>query len=229
MYDGHYTRHLGNDGGVVLEWKGKVTVIAAVTSAIDDHADVMAKLGERFLYYRFPVMEASEQEAVAGIAIDNCECEQAEQVQLADLVEDFFRGLPIPPSMPATTDAERNILKALSTFAARARSGVARTGYLREIETVHNPESPARLVQQLTRLMAGLKVIGVNPPYRYRLVRKVAMDCVPPTRARVLESLANAGKPLPMATIARSPELSPTMKRRALQELLTLPEGTEPL
>lgn len=218
IYDGHYTRHLGNEGGKVLTWHGHIGVVAAVTSAIDAHSDVMSKLGERFLYYRLSDMDADEQHAIAETAIWNCTNEDEDAVKLASLVGAFFEKLGIPESSLITPE-EQSWLASVATVVARARSGVDRNNQTRNLESVHHPESPARLASQLTMLLSGLKTIGVKAPYRYRLVRKVAFDCVPPARAKVLHSLATADRPLLIKQIAEREQVTDTTKRRAVEDL----------
>ena len=52
IYDGHWTRIVGSDGGRVLHWEGQVGLVGAVTPALDSYHSVMAALGERFLLVR---------------------------------------------------------------------------------------------------------------------------------------------------------------------------------
>ena len=52
IYDGHYVRRLGTDGGRELEWKGKLGLIFGCTNVIDTHYSVENALGNRFLLSR---------------------------------------------------------------------------------------------------------------------------------------------------------------------------------
>ncbi len=52
VYDGTYVRHLGANGGASLAWRGKATVVAGVTEAIEQHAETLGSMGERFMYLR---------------------------------------------------------------------------------------------------------------------------------------------------------------------------------
>lgn len=50
IYDGSFRKDFG--AGQSKTWRGKITGVAAVTPAIDDHSGAMAALGERFLRVR---------------------------------------------------------------------------------------------------------------------------------------------------------------------------------
>jgi len=41
VFDGSWTRHVGTDGGRILEWKGKLGLIAGCTPTIDQHHAVI--------------------------------------------------------------------------------------------------------------------------------------------------------------------------------------------
>ena len=60
VYDGEWNRRLGVDGGRMLAWAGKLTLVAGSTPAIDQHHAVMASLGERFVMYRLAVDDADQ-------------------------------------------------------------------------------------------------------------------------------------------------------------------------
>jgi hypothetical protein len=52
-YDGHVTRDLGT-APEPLTWKGKLTIVGAVTGIIDNYAVHADALGPRWIYYRLP-------------------------------------------------------------------------------------------------------------------------------------------------------------------------------
>jgi hypothetical protein len=52
IFDGEYVRQVGTDGGLTLQWRGKVGVIFASTQAYDEHHAVIGTLGDRFLLVR---------------------------------------------------------------------------------------------------------------------------------------------------------------------------------
>jgi Bifunctional DNA primase/polymerase, N-terminal len=52
IYDGHWVRNVGSDGGQSLEWKGRLIVIGACTTAWDQAHGVVATMGDRFVLIR---------------------------------------------------------------------------------------------------------------------------------------------------------------------------------
>jgi energy-coupling factor transporter ATP-binding protein EcfA2 len=61
IYDGSWTRYVGTDGGRRLHWSGKLGLVAGVTPTIDRHHAVTSTMGERFVLFRLPPVDASEQ------------------------------------------------------------------------------------------------------------------------------------------------------------------------
>jgi hypothetical protein len=52
IYDGHWTRNVGTDGGATLTWRGRLVVIGAVTTAWDAAHQVVSTMGDRFVLVR---------------------------------------------------------------------------------------------------------------------------------------------------------------------------------
>lgn len=206
VYDGTWTRHVGTDGGKTLHWSGRVGLIAGCTPTIDSHHAVMGAMGERFVLYRMPAVDA-QKAAAASLKAAGHETEMREQ--LSDVLGWLFHGGVGKPS--ERTEEESQRLIALAMLAVRARSAVERDGYSREVELIVGAESPARLVKQLARLLDGLDVIGTPREAAWGVVSKVALDCIPMVRRTVLEDLAR--KRAPVAT-KDSPRRSATRRRR---------------
>jgi hypothetical protein len=218
VYDGSWSRTMGTDGGRSLEWQGKLAILAACTTAIDEHSHVMASMGERFLFYRLPALGSSEQEKMAAKAAANS-CNESGKKALADGVRDFINGLSIPSVLPNPEASELEFLLGLATLIARCRSAVTRNNYTREIELVHAVEEPARLMRQLLQLEGGLSVIGVPPDWRHTIVRKVALDCIPPLRYRLVDELARSSEPLDLKRLVDATAYPKTTAWRAIDDL----------
>jgi hypothetical protein len=60
-YDGSWDRPVGADGGKVLSWRGKLGLVAGVTTVVDRHHAVIDSLGSRFAFYRVDVGERKQQ------------------------------------------------------------------------------------------------------------------------------------------------------------------------
>jgi len=215
IYDGSWIRHVGSDGGQTLSWSGKVAVIAGCTATIDSHHSVMAAMGERFVLYRMPPIDEFEQ---ARRALSHGGKETIMRSELTKSVTDLFRDIDQPSSV-ALADDEQARLIALTTLAVRCRSAVERDGHTREIELVPDPEAPGRLALALSRLFGGMSAIGVKRYQIWRVLTKVALDCMPALRRKIFEFLYERTKPSNLATIAVALKYPQPTTRRALEDL----------
>lgn len=214
VYDGSWTRHVGTDGGRTLSWSGKVGLVAGCTPTIDRHHAVMGSMGERFVLYRLPAIDANEQ---ARRALRHAGQERRMRAELASVVGDLFASGLKDPERPSDEEIDRLIT--LATLVVRCRSAVERDGQTREIELVPEPEAPARLVLVLERLLAGLGAIGVRRDVAWQVVEKAALDSVPALRLAVLVALHAAGFPLETGSLAVALRYPTTTVRRAAEDL----------
>jgi len=93
----------------------------------------------------------------------------------------------------ALEDRESTKVFTMASFAAAARSTVARDWRTREVMEVPFKEAPTRLAGALGQLYLGLEVIGLEERERWRVVGKVAMDSMPMGRLKVVERLRVSG------------------------------------
>jgi len=219
-YDGHVVRHVGSDGGQMLEWKGKVGLIAGATPAIDEHHAVMGALGERFAFYRDPPLSDEDERALASRALDIPGDEAEMRAELHAAVAGLFAGLPGPPEQAAISADEREWLIELARFAVRARAPVTREPTTtRAIENVRGAEAPTRLIIGLRQLFSGLIAIGVERSNAWRLVHKVALDSMPQLRQAAIKALEETEDKAPTTRIAQKLSHPTTTVRRTLEEL----------
>lgn len=216
IYDGAWTRHVGTDGGRELHWEGKLGLVGGVTPIIDSHHGVMASMGERFLLFRLP---QSDPELQALRAMENQRHIGRMTRDLAEAVRGLFAGGLDPERPERTSMGEVGRLVALATIAAQARSAVERDGRTREVELVPDAEMPARLTVGLAQLDDGMAAIGVPAGDRWRHVCKVALDCIPSIRRRILARLIEHGTAMSTADIAEALDYPTTTARRALEDL----------
>ena len=215
IYDGAWTRRLGIDGGRTLHWQGKLGFIGACTSSIDNHHAVMAAMGERFILYRLPINNENE---LAWRALSHQGQEVYMRRALAAAVGEFFSGLNLLEGGELKS-AERARLIGLATLAARGRSAVERDGRTREVELIHDAEAPSRLVLALAKLLHGITAVGGSADEAWRVVTKVALDCIPALRFKLIRTLGGARDPVETETIARSVRHPTATTRRALEDL----------
>lgn len=215
VYDGHVTRNLGSAPGP-LSWSGRVTIIAAVTGAIDNYSAHNDALGPRWLYIRLPEATTQARREAAKLSRRG----NLAQVR-GDLRDAVNRALTaawgkMPQELPDNIE-DAIVNAALVTCWGRA--AVPRHGYgRREIDGVPTIEEPPRLIRQLRGLARGMVALGVDAQRTELAVRRVAADSMPLARRKALEVLAD-GEPVTTSELARRADLHRHVARRQLEEL----------
>jgi hypothetical protein len=100
------------------------------------------------------------------------------------------------------------------------RGSVERDRRRYEIQTVLGAEGPARIGLALERLLAGLDALGVKRETAMEVIKKVALDSVPPNRLKAynfLDSIAPAEADT--AAVAKKLDLPTNTTRRVLEDL----------
>jgi hypothetical protein len=192
-YDGHVTRDVTPAGGAhkgagSLEWSGRLTVVAAVTSAIDHYTAHADALGPRWLYVRAHDRQlASRRNAAKAARKAGVRESRAEAVSLATrLIESARCKIPDVGVPDHVADAiEDSVLVTCWGRAAVPRNGYGR----REIEDVAIIEEPPPLIRQAHVLARGLYTLGLNDRGVDRMMRRVALDSMPAARLAVLRTL----------------------------------------
>lgn len=214
--DGKTEKSFGN--GLRLEWEGKLGLVAGVTPVIDEQHAFLAIMGERFLLYRMP--EVSRQDiARRSMARRGHEPELRRRIRatVGDFLEQFVNcgRLALPDSFTEP-------LVVLADIVTRARSGVSRDGYSRELQYLPEPEAPTRVTKQLAQLGAAMLEMGVDERETWRLVRKAGWDSVPAVRCVVLDCLSRHDEPIPLATIQEETGLPDRTAARIAEDIAVL-------
>ena len=215
VYDGNWTRHLGVDGGRSLHWAGKCGVIGAVTPTIDRHHAVLGALGERFVFYRLHV---DDPQAQARRRMRNRGRERRMRAELGDAVLAVLHRVGYDVEPRDLADDEIDDLVNLATFVVTARTAVERDHLSRDVEVMPESEAPGRLVAALGALHAGIEAIGAGTDAAWRIVTKIAWDCIPATRCTVLLALVDAA-PCTSAVIQNVTGMPRTTANRQLEDL----------
>lgn len=188
VYDGQLKKPFGN--GRVAEWKGKVSILAGCTPAIDIAAQMHAHLGERFITYR-PAMP--DRLTVARRCLENGNRTDEMRDAIRAAAFRFVNGIDFKLAALGTPQEAKDGIVEIADLATRARSGVIRDqGSRREVIFVPGPEMPTRLVQQLSSLASALYALagGRWEERDTQLLRKVAMDSIPQTNRMVMSELS---------------------------------------
>ena len=217
IHDGQYRKDFGT--GVTKIWCGRITIIAAVTPALDRAYSTASTLGERFLQVRW-----HRPARVAGArAIDQQTAEKQISQDLTDAVRAVFDDAA--SAVPEISSAARDNLAAVADLVAIGRTHVYRASFGgREIEDVPEPEANTRVSKGLAAIARGdaaLQRKGEVDDDVLQDVYRVALDCIPPTRREVLLAVLGARPIPPGTTFARAVE--------DLQELGLLTRGAAAL
>ena len=219
VYDGRWDRAVGTDGGKVLTWQGKAGMVGAVTPALDRYAAVVAALGDRFLLLRMPDPDPAQ---AGAMALGHGEHEQQMRDELADALGGLVEHADTARVNRPLTGPERDALVALATYTARARTGVERDGYTKELLYLPQVEGPGRLVKAYARLLGGLEAIGCDADTVWDTVIRVAVDSAPAIRTALVRALLNLAGPKRTSDIAESVGMVTNTAHRHLDDLALL-------
>lgn len=222
IYDGRFDKVWGT--GHEIHWTGRLGFLAGVTPVIDRHQGAMSVLGERFALLR-PAMPGRRQ--LARSALASAGREGTMRKALARALHGFLRARGTEP--PRIDDSMREKLVAVADFTTRARSGVVRDGYKRHLEYAPEPEAPTRFAKVLLSEARGVALAYDSEavtPREIGLVLRLALDCLPVIRRKVIEILARAAhdrskeRSRSADEIARAlPDCSLSYVRRTLDDL----------
>jgi len=222
IYDGRYDKTWGT--GRELHWEGHLGVLAGVTPIVDQHQGAMSILGERFVLFRSRLPDRTK---LARQALRGSGLEAVMREELAQAMRGFLgtRGA----ERPTVDDDVLDRLATVADFVTRARSGVQRDRWRRDLDYAPEPEAPTRFAKVLLALASGLAVAHDSPTvtrHELRLVLRVAIDCLPLLRHRVIAALAQTpiedGEQLSTTHIAGAARFSTSTIRRTLEDLQAL-------
>jgi len=185
VYDGSWVRTVGTDGGRTLEWKGRIALVGAVTTAWDAAHAVVASMGDRFVLLR---MDSTTGRAAAGRrAIGNTGDEVAMREQLAEAVAAVIVGIDAAVAI-RLVDADVDRLLAAADLVTLARTAVE-FDYRGDVADAHAPEMPTRFAKQLGQVVRGGVAIGLGHDAAMRLAVRCARDSMPPLRLAIIDYL----------------------------------------
>ena len=190
IYDGKLAKSFGT--GETIEWKGKITILAASTYAIHSMQQSYKAMGERFIFYN---MEQPGRYEAAERTMENQEegrmTEHRDRLagKMREYCLDVLNNMPKEPTK--ITASQRKDTLDLAELATRARSDVQRNWSSREqeITEVYPPEMPTRFAGQLQTMMGALQILNLHDagkpemmPEDEKIIAKLALDSV--TRSR---------------------------------------------
>jgi hypothetical protein len=212
IHDGEFRRAFGT--GETKIWRGRVSIVAAVTPVLDRHYSIFSVLGERFLQVRWHRPDC-EQAGEWAIQQQGNEPEIQRLVRNA-IVDLFEQAAKQSPGLP---DAMRRRIAAVAEITALARTHVFRSSFgKREIEYVPEAEANTRISKGLAAVARGIAALAGRTEVteaELKDVFRVAIDCWPEYRRRLMQAIL-AGQD------AQSVAMPRTMRERELEELIEL-------
>ena len=188
IYDGGWSRSVGVDGGKTLTWEGRIAVLGAVTTAWDRAHAVISSMGDRFVLLRVDSHSDAVRMAAGLRAIGNTGSEKTMRQALAAAVGEVMLGVNPDGGIELTDDETRRLLAA-ANLVTKARTAVD-TDYGGNPILANAPEMPTRFAKQLSQVLRGAVVVGVERDDAMRLALRCARDSMPPLRLEIIECLA---------------------------------------
>lgn len=222
LYDGHWARQLGGIGRT-LEWRGRLTLLAASTPSIDAFMSEETELGERWVYLRMPERSDEADRMVALHAPD------VDREALKRLSQQFARN--VIPRACARVERLRlsptlsSLILDAAGVGARGRTPIRRESYgPRDILVAPSPEGATRLFGELRLLARCLLALGCEVEESLDLVYRCARDTMPPMRAKALRLLAERepGLGVSASELAKKTFVSRPTAMRVLEDLGSL-------
>lgn len=198
VYDGRWSRNVGSNGGMTLEWSGRIALVGAVTSAWDKAHAVVSSMGDRFVLVR---VDSTQGRLAAGRqAIVNTGSEVQMRAELAQAVAGVIAGMD--PTPITVTGAEQDVLLTAANLVTLSRTAVD-FDYRGNVVDAHAPEMPTRFAKQLAQVVRGGVAIGMDRAEALRLAIRCARDSMPPMRLAILDDLARNPKSMTAETRRR--------------------------
>jgi hypothetical protein len=123
IHDGEFKRDFGT--GVTKIWRGRVTVIAAVTPILDRYYSIFGVLGERFLQVRWHRPDSPE---AGEWAIEQQGTESVIRTEARAAIQQLFKS--IQKRSPVLTSEQTTRIASLAEVVAIGRTHVFRSGIL---------------------------------------------------------------------------------------------------
>lgn len=188
IYDGRWVRNVGSDGGQTIEWRGRIVIIAAVTTSWDAAHAVIAAMGDRFVLLR--IDSKAGRLASGKQALRNTGSELPMREELAAVVGGLITHASTNDVQ--LTEAENTALLKAADVVTLARTAVERD-YAGNPTDAHAPEMPTRFAKQLAQIVRGGVAIGMTRERALALALRCARDSIPPLRLEIMLDVAHHG------------------------------------
>jgi len=220
VHDGRFSRSLG-ERDADLAWQGRLTLLTAVTHAVDGYGAHMTALGARWVYLRLASRPVEGKKAMSrkSRSRSNTAGAMKELRRLAAELVTAGRQRLAEVELP---DELGEVIDSVAVVCGYGRGNVPRSGYgRREVTGLPDVEEPARAAQGLALLARGALALGLDTEAVGRVVLRCGVDSMPRARAVVLGQLST-GEVLTAAKIAHDTGMARTVVREVLDDLRLL-------
>jgi hypothetical protein len=218
-FDGEVNSGKGNQG--LKKVRSRFTMLCASTFAIEHSSGENNEMGERFVRIK---LRGKNRSTKARKVLTNFGNRNTMREELAKAVEMFITKLGDMQKRNIPEEIGNQVAD-IADFTAKARTFVKRDWRSHEVEYLPVAEEGTRLTLQLSKLLAAVAFIrGRVEPIESDLgiIRRVADDCIPTDRFKVLESLRSSQTPLVPGVIAKTTNMERNAVRRILDDLFLL-------
>src|SRR5258708_3103344 len=221
IFDGKLDMKNGAKTGDSLT--GKITIIAAVTPIIERYWGLLREMGDRFLQVRWPRYHGP---SVAAASRRHQGREKFIADGLLSRTSDFFTSPRMNyTSIPDITDSQGDQLAALAEIVCYLRAQVSReaTGN-REIRDIPQIEQTGRVGKGLPALVRYSAVLMRRDHILdedMAIARRVAIDCLPHTRAEIITHLP-PDDPIGATDLMKIANINPSTLKWNMDELEAL-------
>lgn len=192
IYDGHFKKDTGT--GKSLEWKGKLGFLAGVTEAIYILEEKFNDMGSRWVNYVMQPLSDEERITTTRKAIMNGRNITEQRKRINEVFVEYLTNklseIPPPDQVPTLTEEELSQIALLTNFSSIARSPNNRD-YRGQLQFSISSEMPMRMAGQFALLARTFKFMyGDLRDSEWKIIPKIAFDCIPKGRRMVLDVLA---------------------------------------
>jgi hypothetical protein len=190
IYDGEYKKEYGN--GKIVHWKGRIGLLGAVTTAIENYHGVIGELGNRYILYRCEPDEAHRHD-IATLALNEEGAEKQMREEIAVAFKDVLNNAPQARTVTIPNEIKHQ-LACLADLTSRLRSPVSRNPYDKTVNYQPDIEGPARLAKAFAKLGKGLSAVRGKlqmTSEEYEAIKRVATDTVTKRRVMIIQHLVD--------------------------------------
>ena len=189
IYDGEYEKKVGNQPEI-MEWKGKITCIAACTPDIEDHWAVHRDMGERWLNIRWGNLTPtySDTKKISQYAKKHEGVEKEINLEVRKKIHSLLQNSG--PGPAETPDSEE--LDAIGILLEECRVNVKREFGTRKVSDRGNKQYNTRTSKSLgmiCKASAGFRRDDKFTQEDIKLAKRIALDSIPSKRLKILQRL----------------------------------------